>query len=48
MHMARGVHCTRRRRFEPRDRLTDTMNIRKYSQHLMHSIQPKKIAEYSW
>jgi len=45
-HTARGAHCTRRRRFKPRDRQTDrqtdTINIGKNSQHLMHSMQPKK------
>jgi len=40
-HTARGVHRTRRRRFKPRDRQTDTANIGKNGQHLMHSMQPE-------
>jgi len=35
-HMARGVHCTRRR-FEPHGR--PTANIGKNSQHVVHSMQ---------
>jgi len=41
---AYGIRCMRRRRFKPRDRqtdrLTDTANIGKNRQHLMHLMQP--------
>jgi len=42
---ARGVYCTRCRRFKLRDRQTDrqtdTANIGNNSQRLMHTMQPK-------
>jgi len=41
VHTARGAHCTRRRRFKPRNGRTDTANIGNNSLHLMHSMQPK-------
>jgi len=34
-------NCTGRRLFKPHKRQTDTANIGKNSQHLMHSMQPK-------